>query len=708
MTTAQLAAELKEACQRLRRGELDAEEARVLAFLQEEHPERAAVYLARIPEARASILRRLAESVLREDVLRVLSRGRIVPAVGQPPQALQVLLDARREEWLEIPLGQTFAFRRMETAGALLHRQRGKVRPLAHPVELLQILQRWELTEMNESRHDWGRLARELQNGTANLALALVYAEERRTRLQKLAARIGAGTSLELAEGLAEVEEGFDAALFFEQLCVEGHNLHPCAKTKMGMEARDVLAYAPEFEGRPELRWVAVRRERAGWSYDGGEAELNAALFAELPSVGEEVCREMNRLGLAEPEFLAVPLHPWQYQQVLPDLYSQELAAGVVVPLPGVRTPSAATSSFRTVVTERGQGQGQGQMAIKAAVNSQMTSTVRSISRNTAQNGPRVTRLIREVMRREPQVAQTFVPICEVAGFYFLPDAAETDAEQLHLKSRNLTAVWREDVGQHVRPGELAIVGTAYYAESPVSGRTVVEELVEAFAATLANSTSQELEVESAVDTSKPEQQVPNNEPVRTPCLQAAARSFLIEYAEIAIPGFLTLMVKYGIGLEGHLQNSVGVFQKGRPVRLLFRDWGGVRICPERLARQGLTVELAPASVVLTDDVREMQNKLYYTVYQNHLAEMILLLCKRYDLAEADLWHEIRRISDEVFSRLLADPATASRAAQDRDALFCPRVEHKALTSMRLATEESGYCYATVANPLSKGSSIKA
>ncbi|PWK15510.1 IucA/IucC family protein [Tumebacillus permanentifrigoris] len=678
MTIALYAEELYEASQRLSRGELDADEVRVLEFLQAEHPARVAEFHAQLPAARASILRRLVESLLREDVLGLLSRARVVRE--DEKTSLHILLDSLPNEELVIPVGGTFAFRRFEVSGELVHRQGAKVRPLTHAVELLQLLHRLELAEVGDVRHDWGRLARELQNGTANLALALVYAADDAKRLQSMAAQLGVRTSLELVEHVQREQADFDAALFFEQLCVEGHNLHPGAKTKMGMSARDVLAYAPEFGGRPHIRWVAVHRERAGWSYlDDGEAELNAALFAELPRVAESVRREMKRLGLVEQEFLAIPVHPWQYEQVLPDLYRQELAAGVVVPLPYVETVTAATSSFRTVVTEQ-----LPRLAIKVAVNSQMTSTVRSISRHTAYNGPRFTRLIREVMSREPQVAQTFVPLCEVAGLYFEPDAAEPDAELRTLKSRNLTAVWREDVGRHVRVGELAIVGTAYYAQSPVSWRTVLEELVEAYAESLGETNMQQQDLE----------------PGSAPRLQAAARRFLIEYAEIALPGFLTLMVKYGIGLEGHLQNSVGVFRAGRPVRLLFRDWGGVRICQERLAQQGLAVDFAPGSVVLNDDVREMQNKLFYTVYQNHLAEMILLLCKRYELREAELWREIRQISEAVFSDLLACPETQANAVLDRAALFQPQVEHKALTSMRLATEERGYCYAEVANPL--------
>ena len=35
-----------------------------------------------------------------------------------------------------------------------------------------------------------------------------------------------------------------------------------------------------------------------------------------------------------------------------------------------------------------------------------------------------------------------------------------------------------------------------------------------------------------------------------------------------------------GVALEAHGQNTAGVLRDGRPVRLLYRDFGGVRVSP--------------------------------------------------------------------------------------------------------------------------------
>ena len=77
-------------------------------------------------------------------------------------------------------------------------------------------------------------------------------------------------------------------------------------------------------------------------------------------------------------------------------------------------------------------------------------------------------------------------------------------------KSRNLSAILRENVGQHTGRDELAIVGCALYAGSPITGRPILAELVEAFAKSSGANSSSE-----------------------------AAFRFISEYASVALPGFL-------------------------------------------------------------------------------------------------------------------------------------------------------------------------
>jgi D-ornithine---citrate ligase len=655
---------------------LDADEHRVLRFLWSSHPELVAPFLSAIPRARLATLNHLTSSVLREDVAGLASEFHKpspvegVEKLGLAPGKVSKVLSLAREEYLSVPVAGSYAFGRLDVEGPILHVSASGIRKLRHAVELLQLIRRKEPNK--NSRIHWAEFERELKNGSANLALAYAYQGEKAERLRRIASGCGAQTVLDLALTFRASDGNFDSALFFEQLCVEGHNLHPGAKTKTSMEPEAVYRYAPEFDGTPDLRLVGIRRDRTE-SASLSCRDVGEILFDQHPGLREAVAREFTERGLSPTDYLFVPVHPWQLKNVVPEVYRAEISQKVVVAVEGASVPGCATSSFRTVVPRVGRGS----LAMKTSVDSQMTSTIRSISPNTANNAPEFTRLIRAVLRREPQLARTFVPVCEVAGANFKADPNEPDPGTRTAKSRNLSAVLREAVSRHAGRDELAIVGCALYAGSPITGRPVLAELVQAFAKSGGVSTSGE-----------------------------AAFRFVSEYASVVLPGFLTMMVKYGVGLEGHLQNSVPVFKAGRPVRLLFRDWGGARIYGERLRRRELRVSFYPGSAVLTDRLEEMRNKVFCAVFQNQLGEIILQSCKHFDVPERDLWREVRRICDKIFDEIGSQPDHAADAAADREALYGAEVDHKALTTMRL-NPKGGYRFARVSNPL-HGSSSRA
>jgi siderophore synthetase component len=671
-----------------KRGGLKREERRILSFLEEQVPELAPPFVFFVPEGRRAILNRLAMSMLWEDIAGLTSDSYELEVGGSRPDddAVAVGMDPRRVAdslrafgqaggvtckvlplsgggQLIVPISRRNAFGHFEVEGPILHARARGIWPLRHAVELLRIVRGRAGTGYGDGNKTWSRFAEELSNGSANLALAYAYHERAKGQLRDTALACGAETTLDLVEALQARDERYEASLFFEQLCVEGHHIHPGAKTKIGMEPAAVYRYAPELEGAPELRFVGLRRDSAE-SAALGEVDTNGILFEEFPELREAVAKS----DLSPEGYLFAPVHAWQQEEILPQVYADELARGIVVPVAGVSIPSDATTSFRTVVP-RGE-EGSRRLVVKTSVESQMTSTTRSISSNTAQNAPEFSRLILEIMRREPGLAEVFVPVCETAGVSFKVGLAEMDAQVRTIKSRNLSVVLRENVESFVEPGELAIVGSSLYAESPLTGKPVLVELIERYARTVGEASPHE-----------------------------AATRFVSEYAAIALPGYLTMMVKYGVGLEGHLQNVVPVFRQGRPVRMLFRDWGGTRLYVERLGRQGLEPNLRPGSVTVARNVEEMRNKVFYTVFQNHVAEIILQASKHMGVTEQELWRKIYEVSDGVFERLVSDPEHADAALRDREALFEAKVGHKALTRMRLSTA-GGDRYVSVPNPL--------
>jgi D-ornithine---citrate ligase len=669
-------------------GQLLIDEIKIKEYLEQNNPNLLSYYMDSLEQGRQGIVNRLVGSMLRENIFEFASRSHdlfvmdtiFTLNVSEIDDYWQTILQKLqtfglekgktykiyplyKDECIVIPIGKTFAFNRVEVEGVMLHVSKKGVNIISHSVEFLELIRRAKEMEQEGNHFAWGQLAEELVNGSANLALSYAYWNLKKNELQRKATQSEITNSIDWVLLQKKRMNKFDSSLFFEQLNVEGHNLHPGTKTKVGMNPEDVFRYAPEFDGVAQIQFVAIQKGYAEWCViNENEMDANALLFELYPDLLKAAEQQLSEQNLLIKDYVIVPVHPWQIENAIPEIYKQEIEEKIVVPINGFNVYSGSTSSFRTLIPL--ENRNVETYAIKVAVNSQMTSTVRTISANTTNNSTVITRLIHSVMNKEKELSKTFVPVCEVAGYNF-------KSEKDEVKSRNLSAVLRENIEFFVEKDEVAIVGSSLFSESPISEKMILVELIEKYGKEK-NETS----------------------------IRETAAQFITEYASIVIPGVLTLLVKYGIGLEGHLQNSVIVFKNGIPVRMLFRDWGGIRIYKDRLEQQQIQVNFYPGSITLTNHLKEVHNKVFYTVFQNHFGELILQACKTFGLSEKELWKEIHSICHHVFEQLESYPPFVENVISDRNALYESNVEHKALAKMRLEPEQKGYSYAIVPNPL--------
>jgi siderophore synthetase component len=287
---------------------------------------------------------------------------------------------------------------------------------------------------------------------------------------------------------------------------------------------------------------------------------------------------------------------------------------------------------------------------VKLSLDIQVTSTRRTISVASTQNGPVLSGLIRSLVDddRVLLMAETS------GGAVSLPDG----------RQRDLSAIVRAGLTGQLGQDEVPVPGVALCAVSPITGHTVLAELVARFART------------------------------RNLAVRPAAVAFVEEYARLLLPPVLSLATRHGIGLEAHLQNCVPTFVGGVPHRLALRDLAGLRVHPPRLPYR---VPLWPGSVTVTDDEDVMRAKVAYTALQAHLGELVVALTDSHGLSEAAAWAAIRRVVDEVYDGLRA--AGARHAAADHAFFTAPTLPHKALLRMRL-DDGSGDQYVRVENPL--------
>jgi siderophore synthetase component len=451
-------------------------------------------------------------------------------------------------------------------------------------------------------------LATELEDAISKLAAAYGRRRDLDTWWRTAAATSGAPDAYAIAAAMPP-DEG---VLALERLGTEGHNLHPCGRTRLGWTSTDAERYDQESAGFA-IRFVEIRRG----AHIGDD--VGALLRAGYP-------------GLPEPDdgYLLQPVHPWQLEHVLRGRYAQAFADGSLRETDADGPHAVPTTAVRTLLLAP-DGEGR-RRYLKLSLDIQITSTRRNISIATTQNGPSLSRLLPRLL---PDSGSVLLP--EIAGAAF-------DG------SRDIAAIVRDGLHDRLEPGEVAVPATALPATSPVTGRTVLAEIVDRSG--------------------------------------LAAVDFLAQYARVLLTPLLSLL-SAGIGLEAHLQNSIPIFRDGRPTRIAFRDLGGLRINSRRLATRGIDPKLWPATVVAVDDQAPVLAKVGYTALQAHLGELVIRLGEAYAVPETQAWRAVRDVVEDLTAH--ADPA-------DRAFLFAPTMPHKALVRMRLAP--GGDIYTPVPNPL--------
>jgi siderophore synthetase component len=507
--------------------------------LRDLRPDAVQGYDAALPTARATVLARLLGALDREPLPGVTRRGR-------RGDALRVTLADGRDLSAPAAAADPFA-----AAPAGLTVALGADATFDDPAALLRALRLGPHT---------ARLAEEVDNSVANLALALADPPPSATRP---VLRDAAGDP----DGLGRLE----------QLVLGGHPTHPCCRTRGGMSVADVLAYGPEH--RPVIRLRRLRVPADRWHGD------------------------------APPVLHA---HPWQARRLRerhPWLSDD-----------GEGPPVRPLMSLRTVAPLDGGDH------VKTAVDVQMTSAVRTVSPAAVHNGPRLSALLGRLTADLPLTV-----LRETAAGAVLIDGRP---------QRHLAHLRRE--APRVGATETVVPLAVLAAPSPHDGRPVLLEAVD--------------------------------DPY----------AWWHRLARLLLPPLVTVLDR-GVALEAHGQNTLLVLDGGVPVRIVYRDLGGVRVSAARLARHG--VEAPPIEGDLpSDDPQVLRTKLAAAVLGTVCAELIAVL-SREGADSARLWDGV---------------AAALRGTGTADAahLLSAPLPVKATTAMRLAEDPLDDVWTYVANPM--------
>ncbi|QPC45635.1 IucA/IucC family protein [Mangrovibacillus cuniculi] len=535
---------------------------------------------------------------------------------------------------LEVPVQHVYQLRQFDIKGDITFITKEQKETVKDPCQLVDLL---ALSPTILEKDDLQAFKLEVENSVYNYALGLTSVPIRFASLPK---------ENSVWEYVTNQSTNFSPLTFFEQLVIQGHTIHPCSRTRLGMAAEAVTTYAPEWGSDFEVPVVAVHQRHVHVTNKEGEG-ITELLLKDYPSFQAQLKKQ---LGEEWKQYELIPVHPWQLENTIIPRYQKEITEKVVVPLEKISIPMSALVSFRSLSPTGSKRLHH----IKTAINVQMTSAVRTVSAASTINGPKLS-VILEQLEREANVQF----LQEKSGIHFIPSEHLSDTDK-NFYEKNLASIIRENPEAKLHTGEVAMPGVSLLAPSPFTNKMVIEELIQSLAEK--ENLSQE----------------------------AATKAFLQKYVDVVLPGVLTLMTKFGISLEVHLQNAVIVFQDKLPKRLLIRDNGGVRIMPSRLGQE---VDIDNRTNLLTDEAKDLHAIFSHAVIHNHLGEIIVALTRKGLSKEETLWNIVRTKIEEVFSRL-------PHAEMDREAILAPTTTMKALVKMRLSDAFMDNLYVTLPNPL--------
>ncbi len=556
----------------------------------------------------------------------------------------------------------------LDYAGYLIAAQRDIERRLG-------VAMRHESVAITELRQ---RAQLQLADCVANHALALLGARHREIALRRQAAHRGITTLIEWAQQRNDPTQSMLA--LFEQWIINGHPLHPAAKVRLGMSPVEVLATCPEWGNTVELRVVALHHTAAqeyGSAITRSPAQqrpLTNLLLREHPQLRAAVVAECGAQQSFQDSVTLLPVHPWQADHVLPGRFGRELNDGTLRFLP-VHIPARPLVSYRTVIP-LATPTAPHPSHLKTALSVQLTNALRGVSPSAAHNGPQVSRLLEEILRREHHFGGRLEVLAEPAAAHFQsaePQTA-TNAQALQRASSELAALARSNPELDLGEGELLLPAGAFTARSPLSNQPVLAELLDTLCAANPNA----VVLSNRAD---------------------AARYFTYCYANVCVPPLLTLLTRYGVALEAHGENMLLVIRAGEPQRCVVRDFGGVRIHSQRLAEQQLHIQLLAGSVIATSDDHELRHKLYFALFVNELSQLITCLSRLSGLSIARLWQPFRAAATRTFDELAAEPRTRRAAQEDARALLEQPWPYKAMLSMWLRGDVTDYSYLPTHNP---------
>ena len=231
----------------------------------------------------------------------------------------------------------------------------------------------------------------------------------------------------------------------------EGHPCFVANNGRIGFDARDYLAYAPEAAAPINLIWVAVHRRNAHFaSLD--ELEYQQLMRDEL---GEDTLaafhQQLEKAGVDQQDYLLMPVHPWQWYNKLLTVFAADIAARDIIWLGQGDDVYQAQQSIRTFFN-RSQPT---KRYVKTALSVLNMGFMRGLSPYYMATTPAINHWLSQLVKNDSWLQQCdFRILREVAAIGYHNRYYEQAIGGDSAYKKMFAALWRDNPVAQLQPGQ--------------------------------------------------------------------------------------------------------------------------------------------------------------------------------------------------------------------------------------------------------------
>lgn len=343
-----------------------------------------------------------------------------------------------------------------------------------------------------------------------------------------------------------------------------------------------------------------------------------------------ELATALQEAGIASADYVPLPVHPWQQQQILPQEFAAEIQTGICVPLQLQTGAYLPTSSLRSLAPVKGGDH------VKLPISIYSLGALRLLPTRYLINGEKGQNLLQQVIEKQPSLEQR-VYLCDETKWWSF---CQPDGDLFDDKPGHLGCLLRQYPSSLLADSQVNLI--------PMSALAVhlPEKKGHLFSQWLNSQADRE-------------------------SLQTAVLNLFAQISQELILTGLTFL-RYGIMPELHGQNVVLVMRDRHITGLVLRDHDTVRIHLPWMQQVGiknphyLLKENTPNTLV-NGTPEELLAYFQTLVLQVNFAAIIDALSQVYNIDETEFW----RVIDSNLKQAIASiDFTRSQKSVVEQALF--------------------------------------